>query len=220
MPEIRAVFLPTDEVVVHDTWHTTGLCGTGSNDYSVREVFVPAEAAFSPLGPGHRPEPLYQYHGLFFTKLVGVALGCGRRAIDEFRALADTKLSLPSLQPINREYRVQVALAESVADLDAAWALTERTFDDLWATLTEGGELTMDQRAGVGALGVWVTQGVRRLVERLCTEAGTAAVYRDSPLERIRRDMITMTSHLAGQQKTYQLVGQLRFGLPPAFSIF
>ena len=34
-PEFLAVWLPKDKVQIHDTWYTTGLAGSGSNDYSV-----------------------------------------------------------------------------------------------------------------------------------------------------------------------------------------
>ena len=37
-PEFRVVWLPIDAVEIHDTWYTTGLAGSGSNDYSVREA--------------------------------------------------------------------------------------------------------------------------------------------------------------------------------------
>jgi indole-3-acetate monooxygenase len=40
-PEFRAVWLPKDKVQIHDTWHTTGLAGSGSNDFSVQDVVVP-----------------------------------------------------------------------------------------------------------------------------------------------------------------------------------
>ena len=35
LPEMLVAWLPRDEVTIHDTWHTTGLAGCGSNDYSV-----------------------------------------------------------------------------------------------------------------------------------------------------------------------------------------
>ena len=40
-PEFRVVWLPVDEVEIHDTWYTTGLAGSGSNDYSQHKVVLP-----------------------------------------------------------------------------------------------------------------------------------------------------------------------------------
>src|SRR5262245_34309254 len=34
-PQWLVALVPAAEVQIHDTWHTTGLCGSGSNDYEV-----------------------------------------------------------------------------------------------------------------------------------------------------------------------------------------
>src|SRR5262249_15508079 len=41
-PLYRQCLISTSDVEVHDTWHTTGMRGTGSHDYTARDVFVPA----------------------------------------------------------------------------------------------------------------------------------------------------------------------------------
>jgi alkylation response protein AidB-like acyl-CoA dehydrogenase len=207
-------------VEIHDTWYTTGLAGSGSNDYSVSEVFVPDEHVFCPLEVGHRDGPLYRYHGWFFTKLVGVAIGTGRRAIDELINLADNKIAPPAMHPIKHEYRIQVEVARAEADLAACRALTDATLEEVWDSLVAGDPPTTAQRAAIGALGIWVTQTVKTMVDRICAEVGTASIYAGAPLERIRRDLTTMSHHLAGQTRTYQTVGQLRLGLPTQFPIF
>jgi len=59
-PELRSVLFRRDELEIHDTWDTSGLRGTGSHDYSVADVFVPAARVFSlPAAPVH-DAPLYR----------------------------------------------------------------------------------------------------------------------------------------------------------------
>ena len=97
-PEIVHVCMPLRDVEVHDTWHVSGLCGTGSHDFSAADVFVPDRRIFALLDPsGHRMEPLYQMPplGLFVYQLVSVSLGIARAALDELVTLAQTKV--PSL---------------------------------------------------------------------------------------------------------------------------
>lgn len=219
-PRLIVAYLPTELVTVHDTWFTTGLRGTSSNDYSVDDVFVPATHTFSPFDVPTRQAPLYGYHGLFFAKVVAVPLGLLRRAIDELKHLAETKLAMPSMQPIKSEARVQVALAAAQADLDAAWGLVERSLGGVWATLEAGGRPTIDQRAAIGAMSIWVVQTVKAAIDAICEEAGTAAAFRGNRLERLRRDATTITHHVVGQRRTYQTVGQMLLGLPPELPIF
>ena len=46
MPDIRVAILPRDEIIFTDGWHVQGLKGTGSYDYNVQDVFVPAHRTF------------------------------------------------------------------------------------------------------------------------------------------------------------------------------
>jgi indole-3-acetate monooxygenase len=46
VPETRLVVLPAEQFDILDTWHTTGLAGTGSHDYTIHDAFVPAAQTF------------------------------------------------------------------------------------------------------------------------------------------------------------------------------
>src|SRR6266542_3715824 len=52
-PVLRSVVLPTSEVEIIDTYRSTGLRGSGSHDYAVRDLFVPEEHS-SGCRPKHR----------------------------------------------------------------------------------------------------------------------------------------------------------------------
>lgn len=211
-PEFRVVWLPRDAVQIHDTWYTTGLAGSGSNDYSVQEVVVPQAHSFHPFRAGARTEPLYRYHGFFFANLPAVALGCARRMIDDFREFARRKITPPAMTPLKNEYRAQIALAEAGLRLGAARAYQDSSLSLLWQTLARGETPTAAQRAAIGLMAVNGLQEALKVSEIVCEAAGTAALYAASPLERQRRDLITMSNHLVGQRRTQQALGQLLFG--------
>src|SRR5205085_630989 len=44
-------YFTPEHVTIHDTWHVSGLRGTGSCDFEVRDVFVPAEHTHDLLAP-------------------------------------------------------------------------------------------------------------------------------------------------------------------------
>lgn len=218
LPEVRAVWLPRDAVTIHDTWYTTGLAGSGSNDYSVSDVFVPSQHTFHPFRVGARPEPLYRYHGLFFVNLPAVSIGCAQRMLDDLRSLAATKITMPSMTAMKDEYRVQVALAEGTAAIGAARAYQDRVLGDLWATLCAGDQPTREQRAAISLMSVHAIRVGLDVAESVCETVGGAAIFSNNPFDRRRRDLATVTAHVIGQRKTLATAAQLLFGEEPTFS--
>jgi indole-3-acetate monooxygenase len=84
VPETRQCLLRLSQCEILDTWHTTGLRGTGSNDVVVRDEFVEEERTFSFQDPEliKRSGPLYAFPFMFVAKGSAPALGIARHAID------------------------------------------------------------------------------------------------------------------------------------------
>ncbi len=140
-PEIIHVWLPVADVAIHDTWYDSGLCGTGSNDFSATDVFVPEQRIFALLDPSrHRPEPLYQMPplGMFVFQVVCVSLGIARAALDELTEMAQTKV--PTLYtPVLADKAVtQVDFARAEAALGGARAFLFEAVDEIWQTVRSG----------------------------------------------------------------------------------
>ena len=80
----RMAFMPRESVVIHDTWDTTGLRGTASNDFSCEDVFVPDRRAFQILvEEPHSDWALYRAVPLAFTNHGTQSLGVARAALDD-----------------------------------------------------------------------------------------------------------------------------------------
>ena len=93
-PVMRILFFPAAACEILDTWHSIGLRGTGSHDYAVADLFVPAARSLSFREPPVEPGPLYAMPtiGLFACALAAVPLGIARHAIDILVELAETKI--------------------------------------------------------------------------------------------------------------------------------
>ncbi len=79
----------SSECEVLDTWHTTGLRGSGSNDVATADVFVPdrAQRSFSlPRDPQHAA--CTSWPMMFAYKSAAVTLGIGRGVINTFTEIA------------------------------------------------------------------------------------------------------------------------------------
>ena len=112
-PVMREFFFPASVIEIIDTWDSTGLRGTASHDYAVRDVFVPRSRTMWFQEPPASDRPLYRMPpvAMFSTFISAVPLGIARHAIDEFVTLADAKTrSCPTARwPTNRRRRIDSA---------------------------------------------------------------------------------------------------------------
>ena len=82
---------PAEKGHIHDNWHVSGLEGSGSNDISVSDLFVPAAFTWDPsVWESKRGGAIYRMGrpGFVANEHSGVALGIARRALDEIVARA------------------------------------------------------------------------------------------------------------------------------------
>ncbi|MFF2120459.1 acyl-CoA dehydrogenase family protein [Kitasatospora sp. NPDC058184] len=203
----RVAVLDAAQVRVLDTWHTTGLRGTGSHDIEVADLFVPERHTFALAPSGTRVEPLHLRADNLALKMAGVPLGIGRAALAGARELLSarrTALPYPGV-------RADLAHAESL--IGAADAYVYRTLEQAWAAQAAG----LAAERGTAAL-------ARRFAHRACREAvqllydavGSAAVYTErTPLDRCLRDVVTAGRHVASAEKVLDGVGELRLGGAP-----
>ena len=86
------LMFPAQDAKILDTWHTMGMRGTGSHDFSVEQVFVPEHrvGVIAPLKklPRGFTSPLYHLTLWFpVAALATPALGTARAAIDDLLEL-------------------------------------------------------------------------------------------------------------------------------------
>ena len=101
-------FMRMSEITIIPVWNTLGLRGTGSNNYTAKDVFVPATRVFD---PAEAPVPYWSWVP---THMASMPLGMARRAIDELVATAQTKLARGGAKVPREtsEAAVQIAHAE------------------------------------------------------------------------------------------------------------
>ena len=140
-PDWRLAFFPRADGDIVENWDVLGLRATGSNDVIGRALSILEEHTISPFfEPARHNGPLWRL--AFFTlvgvALVGVPLGIGRRALDEFTNLATTKVRAGAFQPVAEDAAAQVALAGAEANLRSARAFVLDEMSSIWDTACAG----------------------------------------------------------------------------------
>jgi alkylation response protein AidB-like acyl-CoA dehydrogenase len=218
-PELRMFAAPAASYRIIDTWHTTGLAGTGSKDYEAEDLFVPEShtiAGFPNCVP-LRPEPLYAWPGIILANMNGVALGLARRAIETVKTVAGQKRQ-PNPTRMHESLllkelpRVRANIARAEAMLGAARAYTYDSLDRLWDDLQRERRPSKETRLALASSRLLSFRNAREIAQLMVDTVGSSAIYRTSPLDRLLRDAITMCGHWTAQERTLEQIGGLALG--------
>ena len=222
-PEIVHVCMPVRDVTIHDTWYVSGLRGTGSQDFSVADVFVPEQRVFALFDPsGYRREPLYQMPvvHLFVFQLVSVSLGIARSALDEVTELARSKVPSLYQQPLADRPMAQIELVRAEAALGAARALLFEIAAEMWETVRKGEAATARQRALGRAAAIQVVETAAAVTRTASALGGGGAIYQTSALQRHLRDAEAIVHHFTVAPHVWEEAGRLLLGRQPNVPVF
>jgi alkylation response protein AidB-like acyl-CoA dehydrogenase len=218
-PILRVVGIPVGELQILDTWHTSGLRGTGSHDAVADDVFVPARRTLSLFDqPLTVDAPLYRFpiFGFFALSIAAAALGNARGAIDDLVDLAAGKVGLGSSRTLAERPATQAAVAQAEAALRAARAFYYQAIDEAWqaADAPSSEPVSVELRAGLRLAATHAVRTAAEIARSMYDLGGGAAIYEDSPLQRRFRDAHTATAHFQVNPASWELTGRLLVGQP------
>jgi indole-3-acetate monooxygenase len=214
VPVTRLLLFPADQVEFIDTWNSIGLRGTGSHDYTVEKVFVPAVRSLSFREPPTEQGPLYALPtiALFATVLAAVPLGIARHAIDILAGLAGTKIATRSRQTIREDATLQADLGRAEALWRSGRAFLYDALDEAWQVVSAGHAISLDQRAMLWLASTYAANNAKQATELMFTAGGSASPYVSSGLERCVRDIHAACQHITLASANYQMAGQALLG--------
>jgi alkylation response protein AidB-like acyl-CoA dehydrogenase len=215
-PDPRLMLFPAGEARVIDTWTVSGLRGTGSHDFTVEDVFVPAGRSISLVTDRPRASgALYAFpvFGLLATGIASVALGIGRRALDEVTTLAGAKTPALGRRLLRERPMIQVRVAEAEAALGSARAFLLETIDAAWTAAGREGAIPLALRARLRLAATASALGAARAVDAAYEAGGASSIYATSALQRCFRDVHALTQHMLVAPATLELVGRVLLGV-------
>ncbi len=210
------IVVPAKDYEVVDTWHVSGLRGSGSHDVAVRDVFVP-ERLTTALGTRGllAQGPLFRmpvFSRLAYNK-VGVATGIARAAIDHFVRLASEKTPRGSRNLLRERATAQLALAEAETQLRSARAWVFEILAEVWEVVLAGGFVSDKQRALLQLACTNAASASVRAVDLVHSAAGSSANFTSNPLERCMRDVRVVPQHIMVSPQWAEAGGRVLLGL-------
>lgn len=215
MPLIRSMVFDPATVELLDTWDVSGLCGTGSTDFEVREVFVPHDRSYSYLTDTPVDVPLFAFprFGLLALGIAAASLGMARGAIDELCVLAGAKKPDASAKVLAQRASVQQQVAQAHALVRSARAFIGEAIDAGWSA-ARAGRVETGHRSDLRLAATHAVSSAARAVDLMYGLGGGSSVYRRSSLQRHFRDVHVATQHMMVGESTLELVGRLMLDIP------
>ena len=215
LPNTRMFFRPANEVVIHDTWHVSGLKGTGSNDieFAPSRIHRDYSVGLTTDHPLERALYAFPAFGLLAIGIGGVALGLGRAAIDALVQLAGGKTPEGHRRPLGTRTETQEKVAEAEALVRSSRAWLHDAIGVAWRAAEADGVITIEQRRDLRLATTHATRQCARAVDLMYNLGGGSSVYETSRLQRCFRDIHVATQHMLVATPTLELAGRLFLGL-------
>src|SRR6202040_1403356 len=217
-PEVRTILFPVESATMHDVWDVIGLNGTGTDSYSVDNLFIPGKFAALRDDPTALREkgPLYKIttYTMFGLGFASVSLGVARATLDAAIDLARGKASV-GIKAMRENNAVQAAIGRTEGNLRAARAYLYATADEAWRDLTRVGQLSEDHRIALRLASTWTIHQAASVVDAAYHMAGATAVFSANKFERRFRDMHAIAQQVQARDTHYEDVGKAILGTDP-----
>lgn len=216
-PIFKMWFLHKSQFEILDTWDVAGLRGSGSHDVkadgaTVSETLARVDLMLLPAlydNPVFRiPVPLR----LAYNK-AAIAIGVARGALDEFNALAQTKLPMLSAVPLKDKPIAHYRYGEAEATLRAARAFLFEAMGAVTDELQRGADAPSAETTQVARLAcTHAANASMHVVDVVHNTAGTSGMRMHSPLERKLRDAHGCATHRWVAHPLYAELGKIWLG--------
>lgn len=205
--EYRIFLVNKSDYTIKDTWDSTGLRGTGSNDVEVADAFIPetmtvavSELSGGPTpGSAVNPNALYALpvFSLFPYVLSGVAVGNAQACLDDYVEVARHRASTYNRAKLGDLQSTQIKIAEASAKIDAARLIMRSTCIQAMADARRGHVPDTAAKTKLRRDGAYSVNLCTEAVSLLFSASGARGLFTTAALQRQFRDAHAINSHLA-----------------------
>jgi indole-3-acetate monooxygenase len=214
-PEIRTILFPMSSATMYDVWDVIGLKGTGTDSYSVENLFVPDKFAALRDDPSAVREkgPLYKLttNAVFSMGFAATSLGVARATLDAATDLARAKIP-QGMGAMRENNGVQGVIGRTEASLRAARAYLYATAAEVWRDLETGADVTEAHRIAIRIAATWTIHQSAAVVDTAYHMSGATAVFAKNPFERRFRDMHAIAQQIQARDTHYEDAGKAILG--------
>jgi indole-3-acetate monooxygenase len=220
----RGVFARSEAEIVPGSWDVAGLRGTGSFDWTVKDVFLPERRTMPQIGiplenqwsrwPGvSYALPVQCWVGPHHSAVI---TGIARAGLDALVELAGGKTPRGRTGALLCDNpQVQDAVGRADAILNAGRAYRTSQIAELWAIVASGEQTTLEQRARCRLASTYAADSAREAMDLVYRHGGSTSFKRASRLAECWRDLHTVGQTVTLAPEWYPIGGRVYLGMDP-----
>jgi 3-hydroxy-9,10-secoandrosta-1,3,5(10)-triene-9,17-dione monooxygenase len=196
-PEMWNVLIPRRDYRIEDVWHVMGLCGTGSNDIIVEDLFVPEYRAinlvkmFAWESPGLavNTSPLYRlpFATMFANAITASIIGMAEGVLAENLEYTKARVSKSWGKATEDPYTV-AALGRAGCEVDACRTQLMRNIGEMYENAVLGEAITVAMRSRARRDQVQGSQRAIAAIDEIFDRSGAGTISMSNPIQRLWRD--------------------------------
>jgi 3-hydroxy-9,10-secoandrosta-1,3,5(10)-triene-9,17-dione monooxygenase len=218
------LMVPKSDFRIEDTWHVSGLRGTGSNDVVIdAPVFIPSHRYIWPGDPAN-PAAKSSDNGSYRVPMPSIApwgvvvpvIGMAQGALDAYEVANFTRKTAFGGKAMAPMIGPQLRIAEASAMLDSARALARRDIEEAIGLGRQGDTLTNADRTRFRRDHAHVVDTCFSATMLIARAAGASSLFETNPIQRFVRDVHAGSMQVATNwDEQAEAYGRVRMGLEP-----
>jgi alkylation response protein AidB-like acyl-CoA dehydrogenase len=219
-PIERTMLLPQDQLDWSPGWDVVGLRGTGSESYTLTDVFVPDAYTVRRDRDEERriDEPFFRFTttSAYSCGFAGVSMGIARGMLDALKDLAQMKKPSNTARTLRDSPVMHHLVAENEAKLRSAHAFVLETIRDGEDCIRRTGDLGTESRVLMRLATTTAIRRAKEVAEFAYHEAGATAIFTSNNFEQKMRDIHASAQQVQGRTGHIETCGQYFLGFNPS----
>jgi alkylation response protein AidB-like acyl-CoA dehydrogenase len=209
---LMVAIVPRSSATIVDNWHVAGLQGSGSFDFALSSVFVPAEFTFERSASACRGGALFhqEAHVFLSNEVPPLCVGMALRAVDLMASLAVGTARFPGGPLVSDRAVFASELGRAQTRVRAARAVHREAIASALASASASGETPPEVHLAVAAASTYAVETCTSVIFELFRYGGGRVLALSSPLQRYLRDAIAARQHIGVSEENYERAGAHR----------
>lgn len=220
------MMVPREDLSIEDDWFVAGLCGTGSKDLVLDDVFVPEHRRLKMADIATGNTPGSKFHDVPLTRLPfgwsaiwgipSALIGMASGMADAVQHTLNGKKALFTGEQQVERVANQIKISEALTDIHAAELIMRHRLAELNRWADSGTSPSALEALASHRDAAYVARLMGKAGQNLAQMAGATSVYLGNPIQRFQRDINVGVTHVSlVWEEAAESYGRTLWELPP-----